>query len=816
MKNKTLKGTSLVTLALAASGVTTAVHADDAQPTVNPSVETSQVTQSTETTHVTDQQLDGAKQQVATTKAAADQAKDVYEDASQSEGVQQKVVEQATTDVTTAEQASTMTTDQVKAVESEVAHATSELPQAEQSVEQAQQSVDKAQSAADQPVAPIVDQEAVDTAQAEVATKSEDVKTAQAELDQTSAKLKSAESEASDAKTLLERVGSDERSVYKTDFDFKEKYGITASQFWSSIGGQSNVLAKDAKKSDLSEQNNLYGDVSQFTIDRFSRLYGTDIDEADQNWELDVNNLTDFELRTLTNYAANMINGLRRALQEQLRKEGSDIVMPLVQFTEESLASARKYNEWLVKHYPAGFKGHVMREARKSPELKGTLIENTVGESIGNGQLWRDRPTTMAKLKDILTDQIGQMAFEDYFANHGHTSMILATDAASYGNTGVETWTFTPVRFEDGAFKFLFNMRENADPKLKEPKKLATVSDEELAKAKAAVQAVTNLEKGVKAATDKLTSAKSALSSAEQKLATAKKGDAAAAKAETLKRLDALETAKNKLVEAQDKVKALKAVIADGNAKLKAHNSGVQSLADAKSKLAKAEKDLANAKAKTASAKVAYDKALVTYQDAKSEYAKLLAARDAEQAVQDTTKPIDKPTDVEQPGETDEPVVTDDEENVKPIIQIDPETGLPLIDNTPQDVKPDTVKPTDAKTDIEQSTKADPSHLPIDLETGKPIIDKTPSEYQPTGNAQNSGISAHKTKLDKKDDDSYNKQTPLRTGITQNNDGSLSYSRVAANNTLPSTGERHSNNPLIGGLLLLSGLFFYKKRKSKI
>uniref|UniRef100_UPI003F68FCD1 hypothetical protein n=1 Tax=Streptococcus pluranimalium TaxID=82348 RepID=UPI003F68FCD1 len=120
MKNKTLKGTSILALTVAASVTNQAVNADEVVQPANQTAPAETVVTDTTSTNVTDQQLAEAKQNVDTAETVANQAEDVYKQSTADQSSQQEAVDQAVSELANVEQAMTMTSEQVEKVQSEV------------------------------------------------------------------------------------------------------------------------------------------------------------------------------------------------------------------------------------------------------------------------------------------------------------------------------------------------------------------------------------------------------------------------------------------------------------------------------------------------------------------------------------------------------------------------------------------------------------------------------------------------------------------------------------------------------------------------
>ncbi|MFV8212322.1 SEC10/PgrA surface exclusion domain-containing protein [Streptococcus pluranimalium] len=892
-KSTMLASSAAATILLAGTGMTNTVNADEVvDRTVQPSTEVTTTTPTAAT--VTDQQLDAAQQEVTTAEAAANQAENTYTQAVAEQTTQQEAVDQAAAELASTTQSVTMTPSQVEETQNAVDTANAALPQAEIDVVEAQTNVDAAQALADQPVTSNVDQTAVNAAQAYVDTKSADVTKAQSELDAANTALDTAKTQAADAETVLSRLGSDEHAMLTSDFDFEDEYGVTAIDYWKSVGGDTiygeNVFLDDTINKRLSEDSGLIESVSEFSTqlyldanysDQEDMIYDYEFNPAnrtDLDWKLDLNNLSDFELRTLTNYAANTINGLRESMQKQLTAAGSDRILPKVQVTEESITSARKYFDWMRANYPNGFDGHIIGKAASDAQLKDTLIARWQSEAIGITSTHTSSKSMLAAKSGVVRS-VSKMLFEDAFAGHGHTKIILGMDHANNGATGVQTLTFTPINFDNGITKFIF-VFTRPDSTITEPNKLDVLPEAELTKLRNAAASVATAEKAVQDATTKLTSAKSALTSAEAALAEAKKGDVAAAQAEALRRLDALEDAKNELVAAQNKVAELKDVISTGQAQLDAHSKGTQAIADAEAKLASAEQALADAKTKTVEAKADYETALAAFNSAKTEYARLLAIRAAEDAtkpVDNTTKPVEDATGNTKPE--DESKTSDEGFDFSKLvgtwrngegrtITINSDgtyygddnglvgttgtrynntniwsvgiksdfamaggllyfapagTAYPNVgqEKDASDISQDRFMLTNAYPEgtatntyyrvAAESKPADNTTKSVD-NTTKPVDNTT----KPVDNGQKATKpnETGKLALNATKKENHNQVKTLGAGITKKANGTVSYSRIAANNTLPKTGEENNTRSILAGLaLLLSGSLFLGKRK---
>ncbi|MDY3024165.1 SEC10/PgrA surface exclusion domain-containing protein [Streptococcus hyovaginalis] len=871
MSHTKLKKSAVLSVAvIATASLANDVAADEVSPATP--AETTETVGTTVKTQFTNQQLSDAKQNVEITQEASNQANKTYFDAVTDQDMKQIAVNQAADELASTTQSVTMTPSQVEETQNAVDTANAALPQAETDVVEAQTNVDAAQELADQPVTSVVDQEAVNAAQADVNTKSADVTNAQSELDAANTSLDTAKTQASDAETVLSRLGSDERAMLTSDFDFEDEYGVTAMEYWNSVGGYTNVYGFDGKHTDLSEELGLINS----TFDLADEAFFDNPNSIDSAWKLDLNALSDFELRTLSNYAANTINGLRESMQKQLSAAGSDIVLPKVQVTEESIATARKYFDWLRANYPNGFDGHVVDHARMSEELQNTTLtwEEVIGNSV-NPLVSKN----MLATKWSIVNQLSKMLFTDEFADHGHTSIVLGMGYANMGITGVQTLTFTPINFDNGITKFSF-VFTRPDDTILVPNKLDVLPEAELTALRNAASSVATAEKAVQDATTKLTSAQSSLTSAEATLAEAKKGDVAAAQAEALRRLDALEDAKNELVDAQNKVAELKDVISTGQAKLDAHSQGTQAIADAEAKLASAEQALADAKTKTVEAKADYETALAAFNSAKTEYARLLAIRAAEDAtkpVDNTTKPVEDVTGNTKPE--DESKTSDEGFDFSKLvgtwrnsegrtITINSDgtyygddnglvgttgtryndtniwsvgiksdfamaggllyfapagTAYPNVgqEKDASDISQDRFMLTNAYPEgtatntyyrvAAESKPADNTTKSVD-NTTKPVDNTT----KPVDNGQKATKpnETGKLALNATKKENHNQVKTLGAGITKKANGTVSYSRIAANNTLPKTGEENNTRSILAGLaLLLSGSLFLGKRK---
>ncbi|CAM3357709.1 hypothetical protein STPL106120_06220 [Streptococcus pluranimalium] len=837
MKNKTLKGTSILALTVAATATSSTINADEVVQPANQTAPAETVVTDTTSTNVTDQQLAEAKQNVDTAETVANQAGDVYKQAIADQTSQQEVVDTAQANFEIAEQAKTMTLEQVEQVQAEVDSAASELPQAESAVTEAQTNVDKAQALADQPVTKIVDQTAVDDAQSEVDEQTKNVSAAQAEITKANADLASAKAKAKDAETLLARADSDKRDIFTSDFDFEAEYGVTAMEYWNSVGGDTNVMSFDGKSTDLSEQSELMNSIGEFMDENFF----DNVDETDKIWNVDLNNLSDFEFKTITNYAVNTITGLRESMQKQLAKAGSNIILPKVQVTEESVASSKAYAKWILENYPEGFDGHVIRKAASDVQLKDTLIPLWKSEAMGLDIVQTSKKETMLDVKYNISRSIALMLFKDAGLGHGHTDSILGVTQGSSGNKGTETLMVTPVstRNVEGRLNMFIFTFTRPDENVVVPNTLAAISEEELSEAQAAIASVTTSEKAVQDATTKLANAKSALTAAEQKLAAVKKGDVVGAQVEAIRSLDALENAKNELVAAQNKVAELKATISEGQAKLDAYNAGAKSVADAKAKLAEAEKVLADSQVKTQDALKVYEAAQAKYKATKAEYDRLLAMR----AIEDATKPANevvKP--VEDATQTVDSTPTPAEDMTVPVDEVvkpvNPANSIENVSKPADDAvvhAGDTAKPADDMTQPAENVTehAEDVAKPVD-EVATQHADNTsaPAEdaikhaedatqpvdntTKPVDNGQKATKpnEAGKLALNTTKKENHNQVKTLGAGITQKADGTMSYSRVSANNTLPKTGEENNTSSFLAGLaLLLSGSLFLGKRK---
>uniref|UniRef100_UPI003F69004B SEC10/PgrA surface exclusion domain-containing protein n=1 Tax=Streptococcus pluranimalium TaxID=82348 RepID=UPI003F69004B len=706
------------------------------------------------------------------------------------------------------------------------------MPGAETVVIEAQAHVDNAQSLADTPVTHVVDQEAVKSAQAEVDEQSKNVSVAQSEITKANADLSSAKAQAAEAETLLSRIGSDTRAMLQTDFDFEDEYGITAMDYWNSVGGDTNVNSLDGKHTSLSEDLMLI----DTTFDLADEVFFDNPNSVDSAWELDLNDLSGFELRTLSNYAANTINGLRESMQKQLKAAGSNLVLPKVQVTEESIVTARKYFDWLRANYPGGYENHVVDHARASDDLKNSTL--TWEEVIGNA-FSQSASKNMLGAKRAIFDQLSKMLFKDAIVQHGHTSVVLGMEYASMGVTGTQTLTFTPINFDNGTTKFSF-VFTRPDENVIIPNTLPALSEEELSALKSAKASVTKAANAVQEATTKYANAKAALTAAEEKLAAVKKGDVAAAQKEAIRRLNALEDAKNDLVAAKNKVAELKSTISAGQAKLDAHKNSSKAVAEAKAKLEKAEKALSASKVKTAEAKTEYEKALADFKAAKAEYSRLLAIRVAEDATQpadEAAKPADnvnKPADnssvhVENTTKPEEDTTQPADEAVKPAENVNKpvENATAHAEDVTKPADDSTVHVDSISTPAEDVTKpvdevatqhADNTSAPAEdaIKHAEDATQPVDNTTKPVDNGQKATKpnEAGKLALNTTKKENHNQVKTLGAGITQKADGTISYSRVSANNTLPKTGEENNTSSFLAGLaLLLSGSLFLGKRK---
>lgn len=827
-----LASSAAATILLAGTGMTSTVNADEVvDQTVQSSTE---VTTTTPTTAaVTDQQLDAAQQEVTTTEAAANRAENTYTQAVAEQTTQQEAVDQAASELASTTQSVTMTPSEVEETQKAVDTANAALSQVETAVVEAQTNVDPAQALADQPVTSVVDQAVVNAAQADVDTKSADVKTAQSELDAANTALDTVKAQIADADTVLSRLGSDEHAMLTSDFDFEADYGVTAMEYWKSVGGDTiygeNVFLDDTINKRLSEDSGLIDSVSELSnqlyldanySDQEDMFYDYKFNPAnrtDLDWKLDLNNLSDFELRTLSNYVANTINGLRESMQKQLTAAGSDRVLPKVQVTEESIASSRKYFDWMRANYPNGFDGHIIGKAASDAQLKDTLIAaRWQSEAIGITSTHTSSKSMLAAKSGVVRS-VSSMLFEDESQGHGHTKIILGIGYANRGIKGVQTLTFVPINFDNGITKFIF-VFTRPDSTIAEPNKLDVLPEAELTKLRNAEASVATAEKAVQDATTKLTSAKSALTSAEATLAEAK--------------------------------------------------------------LASAEQALADAKTKTVEAKADYKTALAAFNAAKTEYARLLAIRAAEDAtkpVDNTTKPVEDATGNTKPE--DESKTSDEGFDFSKLVGIwrngegrtitinsdgtyygddnglvgttgtrynntniwsvgiksdfamaggllyfaPAGTAYPNVgqEKDASDISQDRFMLTNAYPEgtatntyyrvAAESKPADNTTKPVD-NTTKPVDNTT----RPVDNGQKATKpnETGKLALNATKKENHNQVKTLGTGITKKANGTVSYSRIAASNTLPKTGEENNTSNILAGLaLLLSGSLFLGKRK---
>ena len=117
-----------------------------------------------------------------------------------------------------------------------------------------------------------------------------------------------------------------------------------------------------------------------------------------------------------------------------------------------------------------------------------------------------------------------------------------------------------------------------------------------------------------------------------------------------------------------------------------------------------------------------------------------------------------------------------------------------------------------------ESKPADNTTKPVD-NTAKPV-DNTTKPVDNTTKPVDNGQKATKPNetgklaLNATKKENHNQVKTLGAGITKKANGTVSYSRIAANNTLPKTGEENNTSSILAGLaLLLSGSLFLGKRK---
>lgn len=469
MKKNTLKTTSALALAVAATSASTLVQAEEV-------VAESLVTESTESTvktEVTSEDVTKAKTTVEEKEKAVSETETELIDAGNAhiaavqaqEGAQKELdalqtkKEQATDEVITqtqadyadalekqeqavSEQASAKevldkvtsenapVVEDIKKAESEVANEEVAVVTAQNQAKVATEQVTKAQSSVTSA------EQAVTEAQGAVDTATKEVTSAQEEV-------RSAEIAAGDKVVVLEQAQAKVAEKEKTLADAKEKQTTAATDV---VTNQTAVTEKQAEVNRLAElaknqaenvgvrvpltkewldavswlnQKNSDEPLKQAYLDLDYSSVGS---EADRQKVIDVRNLSREDLIEVSQFYVNTINAYHEEI-EKLVTNDPDFVgkkLPRHYITENTIKLAEIFAKTVQEKFPNTNKTEHGAIALTNPEAIALGVEAYNGEALKPG-LYAE---TMADLKEGINRAINQMLFADGKWSHAHTNII--------------------------------------------------------------------------------------------------------------------------------------------------------------------------------------------------------------------------------------------------------------------------------------------------------------------------------------------------------------------------------------------------------
>ncbi|CQR25266.1 adhesion protein [Streptococcus varani] len=349
--------------------------------------------------------------------------------------------------------------DQLKAKE---AAALKDLQKAKEALAQAKLVESRAQSAisaAKQADAQKANQ--INSLTRAVQTKTAEVSAAQQKVNANQAKVQTAEKAVTDATATLTALQTPKTSPVAAQIATLQTLNNAATTnivSWDVPKDFARFMFGDDLKMYGSAQTTLsqnYAQEQNLYRQYINAFYNAGINADEQNYKINLANISDDELIVLAQYSANVINMFRTQTQKQLDAAGSDIKIPLVQVTVESLAGARQYMNWLAKNYPGGYTGHVVQQAVASSDLQGTFIQKAQEEDVVT-YFYRDKSMSLSDVKIMITEGITSMLFDDADSGWGHTASIIKS-GAKFGASGLHNMMFSTLYTSDGNVKIVYN-----------------------------------------------------------------------------------------------------------------------------------------------------------------------------------------------------------------------------------------------------------------------------------------------------------------------------------------------------------------------
>ncbi|MER0122767.1 SEC10/PgrA surface exclusion domain-containing protein [Streptococcus sp. ZJ100] len=775
-------------------------------------------------------ELPSAEKTEADAKADLQAAKDAVElEATQAKSLEAEIKQdQSQLDDNTAKRdaAAKAQTDAVKAQQT----AKDAITAADNAVDDAEKKV--AQAQADEQKAAQADADktqAINDAQADVTAKQKDLDTAKAT--QTTAKndVTAKQSAVDKAQATVEWLNKSSHSVY-TNTGYRIPItkewleSVTASAIDGSIRPEGHNYSQEPLKKEydnwrwyytagLEQGEDVIKPSRREAIERAKReRNAAGISEEDWNHKIDVRNLTDDELRNITEFYLNTMNGYAEDIEKLVANdpEYKNKIFPRFYASDTTLRISREFAQRVAEVYPDTTRTEHMGLSESTEKEYG--ISNH-SEALAPSRV----AYTMGSLKYQLNIAINMMLFRDGHSENGHARIILNPDRIheqkdhrgqgwfSKGLTEEEriapryvVLTIAPTKISPVDFSFYINPveAEGRNTRLYEGSFTSSKSDDTAAKLQEAKDALS-------AAQAQLTAAKQAQSAADTAVASAQNNlDQAKAKLNSLQAGTALADAKAKVAAAQKALTTAKAAQTKANTDLavatqaeedatrdfnvfrKAVDTQTAQLATKRQQLADLQASIATKTAAVNDAQAKYDAAAAKVAELKDGIAKA-------QALLATYKNADK-------------LLADAKAKLAELIAAEEVSAQALAD---------------AKANLEEATKA--------AEEAKAHYNKLKAQYDAqqalnissqNANRRNTGGQANTARPigNKLTQPTGKSDTPstLGAGVRQNADGSLSYSRVARSKALPNTGESHSVVASLSGLfLLLTGLSLHRKRK---
>lgn len=282
---------------------------------------------------------------------------------------------------------------QVQNQEKVVTELTKKVQTAKKNDEAAAQAVEQAK--ANEASASNVDAQKAEVANEDVATETKDVEKAHAENQQAQDALKVAENEV--AKTSTE---TKQPSTVELDKDFAEALGTKNTN------------------PDYSEDLNMMGGDNNFTF----------VTNPGDEQTVDIDNLTDYQLTDLSNYASSLINQVRDQAQKagvNLTVGNTFVTKGAVQFAKDVAQNYRNDNWDTVKD---AHDVKAINRAAADNGLKAVSNENAYEDAgMSRSSTFINRTFTMEDLKRSIFEVIGGMISKDVNSNWKHTESLVGT-----------------------------------------------------------------------------------------------------------------------------------------------------------------------------------------------------------------------------------------------------------------------------------------------------------------------------------------------------------------------------------------------------